>query len=373
MEEKYLFLYLKTWWWHISTAKALEKYFAQNFSDTEIVLADGFQETNKMVQSIVIDGYTKAQTYGKWMYEFLYLCNKSYPFAKLNQHLMSFFTKPYLQKLIQQERPSKIVIFHFFLVKPVLKALKELWLDIPVVTVVTDPFTGTRTRFMEKDIDYIVFSERIKHYALDLWVAEKNIKVFPPIIHEKFLIPIDKEKIPDIKKLHHISLDKKVILLLGGGDGLPKWKTILKELAQSKTGAHIIIVCGRNKNLFDQAHKIKSDYPQLSLQIHGFVDFAHDLLNASNIVISKWWPATIFEILLCGKIPLIHTYMREQEKWNVEFVVDNKVGKYEKNIKKLTHIAAQMLDGDLSSYQDAIKNLDLKIWTKEIAEYIKSL
>jgi len=43
----------------------LEKYFAQNFSDTEIVLADGFQETNKMVQSIVIDGYTKAQTYGK--------------------------------------------------------------------------------------------------------------------------------------------------------------------------------------------------------------------------------------------------------------------------------------------------------------------
>jgi len=46
--------------------------------------------------------------------------------------------------------------------------------------------------------------------------------VFPPIIHEKFLIPIDKEKIPDIKKLHHISLDKKVILLLGGGDGLPK-------------------------------------------------------------------------------------------------------------------------------------------------------
>jgi hypothetical protein len=53
--------------------------------------------------------------------------------------------------------------------------------------------------------------------------------------------------------------------------------------------------------------------------------------------------------------------MREQEKGNVEFVVDNKVGKYEQNIKKLTQVAKEILDGDISSYQRAIQQLNLKI------------
>ena len=118
-------------------------------------------------------------------------------------------------------------------------------------------------------------------------MKEGNIKVYSPIIHEKFLNKVDPTQIPDIKKSHNIPPEKKVILLLGGGDGLPKGKTILKELARSKTDAHIIIVCGKNKMLFQQAQKIKNKYPHLSLQVFGFVDFAHDLLNASDIVISK--------------------------------------------------------------------------------------
>jgi len=373
MKEKYLFFYLKTWWWHISTAKALERYFQNNNSDTEIILADGFQKTHKLVQSMVVDGYTKAQTYGKWMYEFLYLCNKQYPIAKLNQLLMSFFTKSYIKNLIQTEKPNKIVVFHFFLVKPVLKALKELWLNIPVVTIVTDPFTGTRTWFMEKNMQYIVYSERMKKYAMSLWVAEKNIAVFSPIIHERFLNHVSPEKIPEIKKSLNIPLDKKVILLLGSWDGLPQWKQILQHLCKLSVKEQVLIVCGKNKTLLQQAQKIKSANPHIAIQTFEFIDFLHDLLHISDVVISKWWPATIFEILLCGKIPLVHSYMREQEKWNVEYVVENKVGTYEKNIKKLTQIAKEILDGDLSAYQDAIKKLDLKIWTKEIAEYIKRI
>jgi len=82
-------------------------------------------------------------------------------------------------------------------------------------------------------------------------------------------------------------LDKKVILLLGGGDGLPKGKKILTEFALSNSDAHFIIVCGKDKRLYQQAENITKEYPQLSLQVHGFIDFVHDLLNVSDIVISK--------------------------------------------------------------------------------------
>gem|GEM_PF-7114326 len=104
----------------------MERYFSSNFTDTEIVLADGLEESPSFVRKIVVDGYAKVQTHGKLMYEFLYLCNKRFPIAKLHQLLMSFFTKSYIKKLIQTEKPDKIVVFHFFLVKPVKKALKKL-------------------------------------------------------------------------------------------------------------------------------------------------------------------------------------------------------------------------------------------------------
>lgn len=286
---------------------------------------------------------------------------------------MSFFTKSYIRKLIATQKPTKIVVFHFFLIRPVRQALKELWLSIPVVNIVTDPFTGTRTWFTEKDIRHVVYSERMKKYAMNLWVPEKNIQVFPPIIHERFTTPFPAEKKSEIKKSFNIPLNKKVILLLWSWDGLPKWAQILKQLSKLHIDAQVLIVCWRDKRLFIQAQKIKSANQDFALQAFEFIDFVQDLLNISDIVITKWGPATIFEILLCGKIPLIHTYMREQEKGNVEYVVENKVGKYEKNIKKLTHIVKDMLDGDLSSYQDAIQNLDLEIWNQGIAEYIRSI
>lgn len=375
MKEKYLFLYLKTWWWHISAAKAIERSFSKNLDkDIEIVLADGLEETNKIIKSIIVDGYATAQKeYAQSAFEVIYLCNKCYPVAKAHQILLSFFTKEYIKKVITKEKPNKIVIFHFFLVMPVLETLKELWMKIPVITIVTDPFTCPRTWFMEKNMNYIVYSERVKQYARNLWVKAKNIKIFPPIIHEKFLNRVSPQEVHTIKNNFHIPLHKKVILLLWWGDGLPKGKEILKELVSSKIKAHIIMVCGKDKRLLRQVQKIKKENPDTWIQVHGFVDFTQDLIHLSDIVISKWWPATIFEILLCGKIPLVHNYMREQEKWNIEFILDNKVWRYEKDIKKLIKIVKEMLEGDMiPNYQHAIQKLNLKIWTNEIAEYIKN-
>ncbi len=373
MREKYLFLYFKTGWWHISAAKAVERYFWNIYPDTEIMFVDGLEESPHVVKSIVEWGYANAQSYAKWTYEFLYLLNKTYLIAKLNQFLLSYFTKSYIKKVIQKEAPSKIVIFHFFLVKPVLAALKELGVDIPVITVVTDPFTATRTWFMEKYMHYIVYSERIKFYAMSLWIAEKNIVICPPIIHEKFAIPMTEEKKRAIKTDLQISLDKKVILLLWSGDGFPKAKSTLRHISKQHLDAHIIIVCGRHKRLAAQAQRIKDKNPHLQLQIYGFVDNVDVLINISDIILTKWWPAAIFEILLCKKIPVINTYMRGQEEWNVEFVVDNALGVYETNTKKLVQQITKMLDTDLSKYHANREKVQLEIGTPEIAEYIKNL
>ena len=373
MKEKYLFFYFKTWWWHISAAKAIERYFGKKYNETtEVLLVDGFEEANPLIKTFIEWGYANAQSYAQWAYEFFYLLNKTYLIAKFNQFALSYFTKPYIKKVITRELPSKIVIFHFFLVKPVLAALQELWLNIPVVTVVTDPFTATRTWFLEKNMHYIVYSERIKSYAIRLWVDGKNIEICPPIIHEKFTTPLSHEQKNEVKQSLDLPLNKRIILLLWSWDWFPKGKAILTHMSKQRLDVQIIIVCGRNKSLASQVQRIKDKYPHLLIQIHGFVDNVDALINISDIVLTKGWPAAIFEILLCNKIPVINTYMWEQEKWNVEFVVQNGMGIYESNTPKLVQKITEMLDTDLSEYHTNREKIQLKIGTEQIAEHIKS-
>jgi hypothetical protein len=63
--------------------------------------------------------------------------------------------------------------------------------------------------------------------------------------------------------------------------------------------------------------------------------------------------------------------MRGQEKGNVEFVVDNAMGIYETNTKKLVQKITKMLDTDLSKYHVNREKVQLEIGTEQIAEYIK--
>ena len=80
----------------------------------EPVLIDGFTETNRAIKTCVEDGYRASQNRAKWTFEFLYACNKVKKIAKLSSKIVSYFTKGYIKKRIEEEKPDKIMIFHFF-------------------------------------------------------------------------------------------------------------------------------------------------------------------------------------------------------------------------------------------------------------------
>jgi len=78
------------------------------------------------------------------------------------------------------------------------------------------------------------------------------------------------------------------------------------------------------------------------------------------------------EILMMNKIPLINSYIREQEKGNVEFVLHNNLGIYETSVSKMVAVVKNMLasEDNMSQYYTNIKNMNLKNGTQEVAEYL---
>ena len=371
MKDQFLFFYLQAWGGHISTARAIATYMQQYHSSTvDPVLVDGFEEANRLIKKIIIDGYKTSQTTGQRVYELLYRINKSWIVAKCSQVILSWFVEPYIKKLLRKHHPKHIVILHFFLVRPVMRVLKKLDINIPVTTIITDPFTLHPLRSLQKNMDYVVFSQRAKDVLLQRKIAPTHIYIAPVILKDQFSHPMLPADIA--AKKHHLWFDihKKIIFIMWAGDGIPKWEKILQELIDTKIDAQIMLVCGRNKNLYHHANNIAHANPTSTIKIFWFVDFMYDLINIADIIITKGWPATLMEILMMNKIPVINSYIREQEKGNMEFVVQNKVGIYEPNIQKMVAIVHTMLSSDLSLYHQNIQKLHLRNGTQEVAEYL---
>ncbi|NMB82762.1 MAG: hypothetical protein GYA14_13190, partial [Ignavibacteria bacterium] len=177
--------------------------------------------------------------------------------------------------------------------------------------------------------------------------------------------------IVSLKKLYGVE-NKNVLLILGGGDGIPKGKRILMNLLKNKDEYAIIIVCGKNKKLFNQATQIKTKYNWKNLVVYGFVDFVYDLICLSDLVITKCGASTFMEILMSGKIPIVNSYIWEQEKGNVDFIVDNKLGVYEKRVNRLPQIVNHLFnDKDaFDEFKKNIENIRLINGTNDVAEFI---
>jgi UDP-N-acetylglucosamine:LPS N-acetylglucosamine transferase len=373
-KQKYLFCYLRTGGGHLAPARSVALYLSREHGETiEPVLVDGLVDAKRFAKYIIEDGYRILQASAKWYYEFLYATNKFLPIGYFNVFAANYFIKPYIKKRILEEQPAKIVIFHFFLIMPVYQVLKELGLKIPVVTVVTDPYTAHPLWFQRKQQQFILFSEQLKRHCLKRGINEKNLTVYPFIIDEKFSSPLSAEQVSTVRTRFSFDPNKKMILIIGGGDGIPHGKTILMNLLSSSLDAQIVIVCGKNKQLFDDAMILKKEFPELI--VFGFVDFVYDLLNASNIVVTKCGASTIMEILMMKKIPVIIDYLWEQELGNMEYVRDNQLGIFERDITKLSGIIKELISNEqrYKEFQNNIEQMRLRNGTTEVGEFLLTI
>ncbi|MCX6143255.1 MAG: glycosyltransferase [Ignavibacteriales bacterium] len=374
-KERYFLLYLKTGEGHFAPARSIAQYLSSIHGNSiEPVLIDGLTDANSLPRSLIEKGYRLLQARAKWYYEFLYATNKFPPIGYLNVAIANYFIKPYLKKRIEEERPAKIVIFHFFLIAPVFDILKELRYDIPVITAVTDPFTAHPLWFQRPQQRYIVFSERLKTYCMkSRKIPESRLHVFPFIIDEKFAAPLPSSEIARVKQKFGFRLHKKCVLIIGGGDGIPHGKPILRRLLHASLDVEIAIVCGKNKELYAVALELQKRYP--SLKVFAFVDFVYELLNAADIVITKCGASTIMEVLMMKKIPIINDYIWEQELGNMEFVRDNELGIFERNIGKLPQIVRDLVSDEdqYQRYRHNIEMMKVRSGTKQVAEFVKKM
>ncbi|PKP39301.1 MAG: hypothetical protein CVT98_02355, partial [Bacteroidetes bacterium HGW-Bacteroidetes-15] len=78
--------------------------------------------------------------------------------------------------------------------------------------------------------------------------------------------------------------------------------------------------------------------------------------------------------LLCGKIPLVNSYIWEQEKGNVDFIRQNGMGVFEPNTKRIAQLAGMLVqDSTLKeSFKHNIDRMELQNGTSHVSNFISN-
>ena len=374
-KKKVMFAYLRTGGGHLAPARALSNYINAEMSLTAAtVLVDGLEKSNAFSKLVIEDGYRFLQNKANLLYEFIYLVHKIKPIAWISTLLMSINTKKYLSEMIKNEKPDTIVILHFFLIRPIKSIVKNSGRKIEVVSVVTDPFTPHPLWFLDKEQRFVIFSNELKKHCLRIGIPEKNLKVLPFVIDQKYSKLAD-EKNKEALRATFGFTNKKIVLILGGGDGMPGGEKIVRSLLKLNGKIEIAFVAGKNKEMFNNISLMKKKNSIERLKLFGFVDHIYELISVSDIIITKCGASTLMEILLSQKVPVVNRYLWEQEKGNVDFLLRHKMGIYERRIEKLAEEVERLIDEKdyYTKYVNNIVKQDITNGVGKVAEYILSL
>lgn len=370
-----MFVYLKTGGGHLAPARALSNYMnSADPQSVETVLVDGLENSIGFTKLVIEDGYRFLQNRAKWLYEFIYLVHKIKLIAIIGSFLVYLNTKKYLSEMIEKEKPDTIVILHFFLIKPVKEIVKNSKRNISVISVVTDPFTPHPLWFLDKEQKFVVFSDELKKQCLKIGVQEKNLKVLPFVIDPKYSRVANEKSKEEFRAMFGFT-NKKTVLIIGGGDGMPNGERILKGLLRLNGKIEIAFVAGKNKEMFNSVSLLKKKNNIEKLKVFGFVDHIYELISISNIIITKCGASTLMEILLSQKVPVVNRYLWEQEKGNVDYLLSYKMGIYQPQIEKLVEEVERLID-EKDYYNEYVSNIIKQKITNgvaEVAEYILGL
>ena len=274
---------------------------------------------------------------------------------------------PRFFELIVREMPDAIICTQAYPCG-VLSAFKEMYgFDFSLYAIITD-FVVHSYWILDNVDHYIVPTEEVKQTLIDKEVPEEKIECFGIPIVPHFS---DRHDTEAIKKRYAINNNSSVVTIMGGGHGLLPMKEIISRLNSVTQPLHIIAITGKNRKLYEKLLEIKKKVHH-PITILGYIDNVSEIMEISDILISKPGGMTTSEALVKNLPMIIVNPLPGQEARNTEFLVEKNVAVRLNRIKDVAGIVENLLsnNGKLLEMKKKIQTISKPFPTKNIANHV---
>mgnify|MGYP001568593859 CR=1 FL=1 len=278
---------------HQKAAEAVYEYLLKTRPDLELKLINILDYCSPLVKFLYSKGYIFLISKHQWLWHLLY--KLSYFFANNPfRFLTDYKSAKRFSELLKVEKPDIVFSTHF-LASSVITVYKRKKPSrtLRLITIITD--YNLHPYWLGEGVDiYISACDYVKDELLRNGIAQDKIRVYGIPVKEKFYLPTDRKI---VAQRLQIDPSKFTVLIITGTIGIGPIEEIVKTLADS---TQLLVVCGRNKELFERLvklnHKNVTPYP--------LIDYVDELMSVSDIVLTKAGGLTISESLVKG-LPMI--------------------------------------------------------------------
>jgi len=192
----------------------------------------------------------------------------------------------------------------------------------------------THAIWVNPGIDYyLVMADQTKKGLLSWGVPGERIKVQGIPVSSKFG-PSGQQGL--YRKKHGVNAEMFTVLIMGGGFGIGRIHKLVDTFNRYFfDSVQLVVVCGKNHEL---EKALRASSYRIRIKCFGYVDIIDELMEASDIVITKGGALTICESLAKGRPIIIFDPIPGQEAYNTSFLLDRKAALYLKRTGQIKEI-----------------------------------
>lgn len=358
---------------HRRAAEALNKVTGEVFPEAQVSLFDVLNYTTPLFKRSYPAVYLFMVNRCPWLFGLGYYLTDIRAidrFVRIFRRLTNSINCKPFEKFLLTEKPDLVITTHW-LPNEIISSLKRRRKLQPfLVTCITDYYPHAFWRNRGVDL-YIAPNEDLLPRLTKLGVAPEKVQTFGLPIAPEFALHHEKM---ELRKGLGLETDLFTILITSGGFGVGPIKELVAEIEKIDRPIQVQVVCGNNTGLRDEliAYTAKSRH---RFQIYGFVTNMDELMEASDILISKSGGLTSTEAM-AKNLPLIILYpIPGQEFSNSEFLVKHGAGVRARSAKQASSALESILDepSRLESLRQNISKLARPNAARKIITYLKQV
>jgi processive 1,2-diacylglycerol beta-glucosyltransferase len=317
---KVLILHASTGAGHKRAAEALGKAFALEDKNAEVAVRDILDFTSPMFRKTYGKGYLDIVRKAPELWGFMYARSDKkaqYPSHKKIRAIFNEINAGAFIRFCKSYNADIVVCTHFMPLEILARKFGRRWRDVPLFCVVTD--FAVHSLWIAQDVDcYYVATEDARRQLIRKGQPAEKIRITG--------IPVDpvfsqSDTAENARRKLVIDPAIPTILLLSGGFGIGPTADLIRSFGQADVNCQLLVVAGANEKLKKEAIAAASAL-RIPAKVFGFVDNIHELMDASDVVISKPGGLTTSEVMAKAKPMIVIDPIPGQEQRNCEYLLE---------------------------------------------------
>lgn len=276
---------------HDARAQAFAEWCFELYRHNVDVRIEQMLENSSGFFSAGVRFYNWIQKKSPWIHKAFFLFVELLSF--LNKRSVSF-GRAYYEKVLREYQPHLVFSVHDCLNRGYFQlARKILGADRVRCATYCGEFSGGfgySVNWVEPSADlYISRTPTARDYAVKLGMPAERTRVRGHLMQPRQYIGFMK---PDVRRAYleqelELQPDLFTVFLATGGNGANNHLELLEQLFVHAGRVQAIVICGRNREAYNQVVHWRAEHPNFHCFVDGFSDEVHLLMQVSDVIVTR--------------------------------------------------------------------------------------